>query len=132
MEYVDRMLTYLFRSGPRDPPRFLLLEEAGLCVSPRPHAYSKARAALQKSACSLMRIVQVAWPRTIGRHIVIPKEEVGRVFLSAAISPGLSRSDFPELPAVVGEALPSLGVNPLLPYALKHLGFACVDPKHSA
>ena len=60
------------------------------------------------------------------------EDENARVFPSAAFSPGLLRSDFPVLPAAVGEALLSLRVHLLLPYALKHFGFACRDPKHPA
>lgn len=59
-------------------------------------------------------------------------DEDSPVFLSAAFSSRFSRSHFPELQAVVGEALPSLGVHPLLPSTLKHFGFACGDTKRPA
>ena len=124
------MSTYLFLRGPRDPPRFVLLEITGLYVSPRPRAHSKALAALQKSACALMRIHQIALAPTDWSAYRHRDEEDGRVLPSASFSPGLSRGDFPELPVAVGESLPSLGVHPLLPYVVKHFGFACSDPRH--
>ena len=54
VHYLDQIASYLsdpVRGGPR---RFVLAAVPGLYVSPRPYAYSKARAAPQKSACSLM------------------------------------------------------------------------------
>ena len=60
VEYVDRMADYLHNRDPKSPREFVLSTVAGLYVSPRPFAYSKARVALQKSACSLMRLHHVA------------------------------------------------------------------------
>ena len=132
VEYVDGMADYLLNRDPTSPREFVLSTVAGLYVSPRPFAYSKARVALQKSACSLMRLHHVAiaphdWAAY--RH---SGEEVGRVFRSASFEGGLSPQDFPRLPAIVGETLPSFGVHPLLPYVLKHFGVACSDPSHPA
>ena len=60
VDYVDQMASYLSDPDRRDPHRFILAAMPGLYVSPRPYAYSRARAALQKSACSLMRLHGVA------------------------------------------------------------------------
>ena len=79
LEYVDRMATYLFLRGPRGPPRFVLPEITGLYVSPRPRAQSKARVALQKSACALMRIHQIALAPTDWSAYRHRDEEDGRV-----------------------------------------------------
>ena len=59
-------------------------------------------------------------------------EADGRVLKSASFERGLSVGDFPTLPASIVEVFPSLGVHTLLPYALKHFGFACADPNHPA
>ena len=40
------------------------------------------------------------------------REEDGRVFLSASLESGLSRSDFPELPTAIRDVFPSLGGHP--------------------
>ena len=77
-----------------------------------------------------MRIHQIALASTDWSGYWHRDEEDGRVFLSASFSPGLSRGDFPELPVAIGGSLPSLGVHPLLPYVVKHFGFACSDPRH--
>lgn len=53
VEYVDRMSTYLFHGGPRESPRFIHPGMAGLLLSPRLHAYSKSRAALQNICLSV-------------------------------------------------------------------------------
>ena len=56
----------------------------------------------------------------------------GHVFRSASFEQGITQRDFPELPEAVQESLLSFGVQALLPYALKHFGFACSDPDHPA
>ena len=130
--YVDQMASYLSDPDRRDPHRFILAAVPGLYVSPRPYAYSKARVALQKSACSLMRLHGV--PISTHDWAVYRRsdEEDGRVFRASAFERVLSPGDFPPLPTVVREALPSLGVHPLLPYLPKHFAFICADPRHPA
>ena len=101
-------------------------------MSTRPYAYSKACVALQKSASSLMSLYGIAvsphnWATY--RH---REEDDGRVFRSAFFEQGITPSDFPELPEVVRESLPSFGVHALLPYASKNFGFACPNPDHPA
>ena len=128
--YVDCMAEHVVSRAPGAPRRFVLSEFEELYVSPRPYPYSKARMALQKSASSLMRLFGIAvsphdWATY--RH---REENDGRVFRSASLEQGITPRDFPELPEVVQESLPSFGVHALLPYALKHFGFACSDPNH--
>ena len=60
------------------------------------------------------------------------EEENGRVFAPAAFEQWLSTGDFPLLPLTVRENFPSLGIHPLLPYVLKHFGYAAIDPVHPA
>ena len=60
------------------------------------------------------------------------EEDDGRVIRSASFEQGITPRDFPELPEVVRESLPSFRVHALLPYALKYLGFACSNPDHPA
>ena len=52
------------------------------------------------------------------------------MFRSSAFEQGLPPADFPALPEEIEGALPSLGANPLLSFALKHFGFACADREH--
>ena len=130
--YVDCMAKHPVGRAPVAPRRFILSEVEELYVSPHPYAYSKARVALQKSASSLMRLYGIAMsPHSWAtyRHC---EEDDGRVFRSASFEQGITPKDFPELPKVVRESLPSFGVPALLPYALKHFGFACSDPDHPA
>ena len=132
VEYVDPMADYLLDRDQTSPREFVLSTVAGLYVSPRPFAYAKARVALQRSACSLMRLHHVSiaphdWAAY--RH---SGEADGHVFRSASFKEGLSPSDFPRLPEMVRVALPSLGVYPLLPYILKQFGVACADWTHPA
>ena len=124
------MADYLLRHEPTSPREFVLSSVSGLYVGPRPFAYSKARVALQKSACSLMRLHHVAIAPHHWAAYRYSGEADGRVFRSAVFADGLSPRNFPPLPDAVGDALPSLGVHPLLPYALKHFGAACTDPRH--
>ena len=50
------MAVQLFREGPGDSNRFVLPGVKGLYVCLRPYPYSKSLVAIQKSACSLMRL----------------------------------------------------------------------------
>ena len=59
-------------------------------------------------------------------------KEYGRVFRASTVENGPSPGYFPPLPAVVREALPSLGVHTLLPFVLKHFSIVCADPQHPA
>ena len=131
-EYVDRMAFHLFREGPWDLNRFVLPEDKGLYVCPCPYPYSKPLVALQKSACSLMRLYSVAVAHFDWSAYPAAGEEDGCVFLSAAFERGLSVHDFPELPPSVRDSFPSVGVHPLLPPVQKHFGFACADSAHPA
>ena len=142
-EYIDRMAVHLFRGGPGDPNRFVLPEVKGLYVCPRPYTYSKPLVALQKSARSVMRLIQKSACSLMGLYSVAVAhfdwtayraagEEDGRVFLSAAFERGLSVRNFPELPPSVRDSFPSVRVHRLLPPVLKHFGFACADSAHPA
>ena len=116
-EYVYRMAVYIFREGPGDPNRFLLPEGKGLYVYPRPYLHSKPLGALQKSACSLIRLYSVAVAHFDWSAYRAAGEEDGRVFLSAAFERGLSVRDFPELPPSVRDSFPSVGFIPSSPSA---------------
>ena len=112
VEYVDRMTDYLLRHVPPSPLEFVLSSVTGLYVSPRPFAYSKARVALQKSACSLMRLHLVAiaphdWAAY--RHC---GEADGRVFRWAIFADGLSPRSFLSLPDAVGMVFLRWGCTP--------------------
>ena len=130
--HVDLMAEFLFDRVPGVPRRFMLSEVAELYVSPRPYAYLKAGVALQKSAGSLMRLHAIAVSPHAWATYRQCAEDDGRFFRSVSFEPGITAKDFPELHEAVREALPSLGVHALLPYALKHFGYACADPYHPA
>ena len=131
-EYVDVMASALFGGFRRGPAPFVLSEIVGLYVSPRPYGYSKARVPLQKSASSLMRLHFVAVAHHDRAAYRGPDEADDRVFRSSAFVRGLNSGDFPSLPNAVMSSFPSLGVHPLLPFILKHFGYACVDARHPA
>lgn len=59
-EYVEQMAVHLFWGEQGDPSWFVQPKVKGLHDCPRPYAYSKPLVALQKSACSLMRLYSVA------------------------------------------------------------------------
>lgn len=130
VDYVHHMASYFSdpdRSGPR---RFILSGVSGLYVSPLPYAYSKVRAALQKSACFLMHLHGVALaPHDWAVHRRSDEED-GRVLRASSFEKGLSIREFPPLPVILIEGLPSQGVHSLLPFILKHFGFLCTDSRH--
>ena len=117
-EYVDRMAFHRFREGPGDPNRFVLPEVKELYVCPPPYPYSKPLVALQKSACSLMRLYSVAVAHFDWSAYRAAGEGDGRIFLSTAFERGLSVRDFPELLPSIRDSFPSVGVHPLLPRCL--------------
>ena len=132
VEYVDRMASSLFGAGQKNPSRFVLSEIKSLYVCPRPYLYTKPLAALQKSACTLMRLHSIAVAHLDWAAYRRDDEKDGRVFRSACFEHGLSPADFPVLPAMVRDSFPSLGVHPLLPYVLKYFGYAFAEEIHPA
>ena len=130
VEYVDRMASALFGRAQYDLKPFVLSEISGLYFSPRPFPYSKARVSLQKSASSLMRLHAVAVAHNDWAAYRGPDEADDRVFRSSSFVGGLTPGDFPALLNAVIGSFPSLGIHPLLPFILKHFGYACADPCH--
>ena len=106
VEYVDRMATYTFHLNRWCPQWFVLAEVVGLYVSPRPYAYWRTLAALQKSACSLMRLHSIALAPHDWSAYRQAREADGRVLRSASFECGLSTDDFPELPTSKGRHFP--------------------------
>ena len=61
-----------------------------------------------------------------------PEEADDRVFWSSAFVGGLTPGDCPSLPNAIMGSFPSLGIHPLLPFILKHFGYASTDAHHPA
>lgn len=57
-------------------------------------------------------------------------EDDGCVFRLSAFEGGLTRDDFSPLLDWVLGSFTSFGVDPQLPYVLKHFGYACAYPRH--
>ena len=130
VEYVDSMASALFGRAQYDRKPFVLSEISGFYVSPRPFPYSKARVSLQKSASSQMHLHAVAVAHHDWAAYRGPDEADDRVFRCSSFVGGLTPGDFPALPNAVMGPFPSLGIHPLLPFILKHFGYACADPRH--
>ena len=96
----------------------------------RPYAFSKPLAALQKSACALLRIPSIAVTHLYWPAYRRADEKDGRVFRSSCSEHGMSPSSFPKLPKVVRDSFSSLRVHPLVPCVLKYFGFAFAGKDH--
>ena len=130
--YMDGMASALFCRVQRGLGPFVLSVIAGLYVSPRLYAYCKARVSLQKSASSLMRLHSIAVAHHDWAAYRGPDEADNRVFRSPAFVGGLTPGDLSSLPNAIIGSFPYLDIHPLLPFILKHFGYACADAHHPA
>ena len=132
VEYVDRMDSAILCLGGGGSSKFVLATVAGLYVCPQQYVFSKALAALQKSASALMRIHSIAVAHLDRSAYRRADEKDGRMFRSACFEHGMSQADFPALPAMVRDSFPPLGAHPLLPYVLKYFGYTFAEEGHPA